>query len=81
MFFKKAGGSIFGVSLNKAEQKALDQEIKRQIVEHDHRFDIDKESMILWTLHTEFGFGPQTAETGLGTVLFRKSEVEGILSS
>lgn len=28
MFFKKAGGSIFGVSLNKAEQKALDQEIK-----------------------------------------------------
>lgn len=47
MFFKKAGGSIFGVSLNKAEQKALDQEIKRQIVEHDHRFDIDKESMIL----------------------------------
>ena len=48
MFFKKAGGSIFGVSLNKAEQKALDQEIKRQIVENDHRFDMDKESMILW---------------------------------
>ena len=59
MFFKKAGGSIFGVSLNKAEQKALDQEIKRQIVEHDNRFDIDKESMILWMLHTEFGFGPK----------------------
>lgn len=55
MYFKKAGGSIFGVSLNKAEQKALDQEIKRQIVENDHRFDMDKESMILWMLHTEFG--------------------------
>lgn len=81
MYFKKAGGSIFGVSLNKAEQKALDQEIKRQIVENDHRFDMDKESMILWMLHTEFGFGPQAAETGLGTVLFRKSEIAGILSS
>ena len=53
--FKKAGGKIFGVQFNKAEQKALDQEIKKQIVEHDHRFDIDKESMILWMLHTEFG--------------------------
>lgn len=59
MFFKKAGGSIFGVSLNKAEQKALDQEIKRQIVENDHRFDMDKESMILWMLHTKFGFVPK----------------------
>ena len=57
--FKKAGGKIFGVQFNKAEQKALDQEIKKQIVEHDHRFDIDKESMILWMLHTEFGFGPK----------------------
>lgn len=57
MNFKRAGGKIFGVSLNKAEQRALDQEIKRQIVENDRRFDMDKESMILWMLHTEFGFG------------------------
>jgi hypothetical protein len=27
--FKKAGGKIFGVQFNKAEQKALDQEIKK----------------------------------------------------
>lgn len=57
--FKKSGGKIFAVQFNKAEERALDQEIKKQIVEHDHRFDIDKESMILWMLHTEFGFGPK----------------------
>ncbi len=59
MYFKKAGKSIFGVQLNKAEQRALDQEINRQIVENDRRFDMDKESSILWMLHVHFGFGPQ----------------------
>ena len=59
MYFKKAGKSIFGVQLNKAEQRALDQEINRQIVEHDRCFDMDKESSILWMLHTQFGFGPK----------------------
>lgn len=59
MFFKKAAGSIFGVQLSKAEQRALDAEIKKQIVEHDKQYDIDRESSILWMLHTEFGFGPK----------------------
>ena len=59
MYFKKAGKTIFGVQLNKAEQKAMDQEIRRQIVENDRRFDMDKESSILWALHTQFGFGPK----------------------
>lgn len=52
MYFKKSGKTIFGVQLNKAEQKAMDQEIRRQIVENDRRFDMDKESSILWALHT-----------------------------
>ena len=59
MYFKKAGKTIFGVQLNKAEQKAMDQEIRRQIVDNDRRFDMDKESSILWALHTQFGFGPK----------------------
>ena len=37
MYFKKSGKTIFGVQLNKAEQKAMDQEIRRQIVENDRR--------------------------------------------
>lgn len=59
MIFKKTGGKIFGVALNKAEQKAMDQEIRRQIVENDRAFDMDKEASILWMLHTRFGFGPK----------------------
>lgn len=57
--FKKSGGKIFGVQFNKAEERALDQEIKKQIVENDRAFDMDKESSILWMLHTQFGFGPK----------------------
>ena len=50
MNFKKYNGKIFGVQLNKNEQRALDQEINRQIIENDRRFDMDKESSILWML-------------------------------
>ena len=59
MNFKKAGGKIFGVALNKAEQRALDQEIKKQIVENDTQFSIDNDSSILCMLHVHFGFGPK----------------------
>lgn len=51
--FKKSGGKIFAVQFNKAEERALDQEIKKQIVENDRAFDMDKESSILWMLHRE----------------------------
>lgn len=57
--FKKSGGKIFAVQFNKAEERALDQEIKKQIVENDRAFDMDKESSILWMLHTRFRFGPK----------------------
>lgn len=43
----------------KARAEALVQEIKKQIVENDRAFDMDKESSILWMLHTQFGFGPK----------------------
>lgn len=59
MNFKRHSGKIFGVTLNAAERRALDQEISRQIVARDIAFDMDKESSILWMLHTQFGFGPK----------------------
>ena len=55
--FKKAGGRIFGVQFNSNEQSAVDQEIKRQIVENDRKFSMDQEAAILWMLHTRFRFG------------------------
>lgn len=57
--FKKSGGKIFAVQFNKAEEKALNQAINEQIVANDRAFDMDKESSILWMLHTQFGFGPK----------------------
>ena len=57
--FKKSGGKIFAVQFNKAEEKALNQAINEQIVANDRDFDMDKESSILWMLHTQFGFGPK----------------------
>ena len=57
--FKKSGGKIFGVQFNKAEQRALDYAINEQIVKNDLAFDMDKESSILWMLHTQFGVGPK----------------------
>lgn len=59
MNFKKLYGKIFGVQLNKNEQRALEHEIKVQIIERDLDFDMDKESSILWMLHVHFGFGPK----------------------
>ena len=79
MNFKKAGGKIFGVALNKAEQRALDQEIKKQIVENDTQFSIDNDSSILWMLHVHFGFGPQAFEEGVEAVLCRKYQIAGSL--
>ena len=55
--FKKAGSKIFGVQLNKAEQKAMNEEITRQILEHDEAFSVDLDSTILYVLHEQFGFG------------------------
>lgn len=57
--FKKSGGKIFAVQFNKAEEKALNHAINEQIVANDRAFDMDKESSILWMLHTQFGFGPK----------------------
>lgn len=55
--FKRAGSKIFGVQLNKAEQKAMNEEITRQILEHDEAFSVDLDSTILYVLHEQFGFG------------------------
>lgn len=59
MFFKKAGKAVFGVQLNDKEQKVLDAEIAKQVVEMNRQFEIDQESSVLWMLREHFGFGPE----------------------
>ena len=43
--------------LSSRERKAMNEEIKKQILEHDENFAKDFDSMVLWTLHICFGFG------------------------
>lgn len=57
MFFHRNGKTIFKVELNAAEKRAMDAEIWKQILENDKKFEMDRESVILWTLHVRFGFG------------------------
>lgn len=57
MIFKRFRGQIFGVELSPKEQKALDEEIKRQEVEIHRQFTDDYDYMVMWILHRHFGFG------------------------
>lgn len=57
-FFKKSGSRIFGCDLNKKEQAAMEQEIKRQLAEWDRKNTMEIDAMFLWFMHEEFGFGP-----------------------
>jgi len=43
--------------LTKNQQKAMKQEINKQIIEHDEAFAMDSDATILWVLHEYFGFG------------------------
>lgn len=57
MIFKKFNGQIFGVELSKKEQKAVDIEINRQMLEHNRQFVDDFDYMVMKILHDQFGFG------------------------
>ena len=48
---------IQGYKMSKAEKQAMDREIQRQIVEYDKKNAYELDSVILWLLHEEFGFG------------------------
>lgn len=56
-FFKRAGGSIYGVQFNAKEKAALDKEIQRQCAEFDRKNQGEIDALILWLLHERFGFG------------------------
>lgn len=47
------------ISLTASQQAAMDQEIKRQLLEHYEASINDLDAVVLYTLHAEFGFGKQ----------------------
>lgn len=59
MEFDKYGKTIFRVKLNAAEQKALDDEIKKSFESFDRAHWNEIDAMILWVLHSVCGWGPK----------------------
>jgi uncharacterized protein YutD len=57
MIFHKCRGQIYKVELTSKEQKALDEEITRQLKEKYNQLMNDVDYMIMRILHNEFGFG------------------------
>ena len=57
MKFHKCHGQIFKVELSAKEQKAMDAEINRQLIEKHSEFVDDVDYMVMRILHNEFGFG------------------------
>lgn len=57
MHVKKNRGKVYGASFSRNEQKAIEMEIKSQLAEYDKNHAKELSAMVLWVLHTEFGFG------------------------
>lgn len=57
MTFHKHKGHIYKVELSPKEQKAMDEEINRQIIARHMEFTDDVDYMIMRILHDHFGFG------------------------
>lgn len=56
MNVKKAGKIILGAGLSRDEEAALNIEIQKRIAELDRDNTDEIDAMILWVLHSEFGF-------------------------
>ena len=57
MHVKKNRGKVYGASFSHNEQKAIEVEIQKQLAEYDKNHAKELSAMVLWVLHTEFGFG------------------------
>ena len=56
MLFDKSGKVIFRVKLTSAEQKALDEYIKKACEEYDREHCMEIDAMVLWALKEGFGW-------------------------
>ncbi len=57
MNFKKFKGQIYKVEFTPKEQRAMEAEINRQLIETHRMFTDDFDYMVLRVLHNHFGFG------------------------
>lgn len=59
MLVLKSGGRVIGAKLTVAEQKAIDIEAKKSLIEYIKAFRLEIEARVLWSLHSSFGFGEE----------------------
>ena len=57
MTIVKHDGKVVGAKLTAAEKKAMDIEIKRELVKLNEQNMMELDAIILWVLHEELGFG------------------------
>lgn len=57
MIVKTIAGKVYGADLTKKEREAMNIEIRKAYAEVDQANADEVDAMILWILHTEFGFG------------------------
>ena len=57
MIVNKCFGKVTGATFTKAEQKAFEIEMKRQIHAQEQQYCNDKDALILYVLHAHLGFG------------------------
>lgn len=57
MQIKKSGKHIIGAEFTNAEQKAIEMEMRRQYAEWDRRHSMEIDSIVLYQLHAQLGFG------------------------
>lgn len=57
MIVNRSGSKIFGAHMSKAEQKALDIEARKAVLQCEEQYRADLDAAILYFLHTKYGFG------------------------
>lgn len=57
--FDKVKGKVVKVTYSKAEQQAMEAEIRRQAAEYDRAHENEIDAMMLWSVHKLCGFGPK----------------------
>lgn len=57
MIVKTIAGKVYGADLTKKETEAMNIEILKACAEADEKNADEIDAMVLWILHTEFGFG------------------------
>ena len=56
MRMKKTYGKVYGATFTANERRAMDMEIKRQLLEWDAKYTSDMDAMVLYTLMAHYGW-------------------------